>query len=96
MTDPCDDSVYKGLNLSDFLRHFVPQVDEQNREIEEINKTKFKPFLDATLPETLPPSTTIKTRSEKRADKRKQEKAKKKLDVKQRKKLQEKMRGLRK
>jgi hypothetical protein len=52
--DPLDDKLYVGLTLKDFLRHFVPQVDEQQKEIQEINELKSKPFYDEAFPETMP------------------------------------------
>ena len=54
MSDPTDDKTYVGLELNTFLRHFVPQVDKQNEELTAINATKFSPYADPTIPETMP------------------------------------------
>ena len=54
MSDPTDDKTYEGLTLNDYLRHFVPQVKDQQEQIKEVNEAGFKPFYDKAFPETLP------------------------------------------
>lgn len=80
MTDATDDKIYEGLDLKTFLRHFVPQVDKQNEEISKINESKFLPYLDATMPETLPKEEPKKyiSRQERRQAERKEAKKGKK------------------
>jgi len=79
MTDPTDDANYVGLSLADYLRHFVPQAEQQRLEIKEINELGKKPFFDAAFPETMAPEDRPATdRQSRRLAKRKEEKAKKK------------------
>jgi len=44
MSDPTKDETYEGLRLTDFLRHFKPQMDKQLEEIKEINTKGFLPY----------------------------------------------------
>ncbi len=35
--DPTDDKMYENVSLEDFMRHFAPQVESQQKEIEDKN-----------------------------------------------------------
>lgn len=79
MSDPTDDKTYEGLTLKDYLRHFVPQVEDQITQIKEINELGFKPLYDKMYKETMPKQPEPVGRHAKRQAKLKQAKLDKKL-----------------
>lgn len=78
--DPTDDEMYKNLNLTDFLRHFVPQEAAVREEAERINEKKSLPFLDPNFPETMPKPATRAERRQLELKRRKADKKAKKLN----------------